>query len=40
MKDKKVKKELKNGKVNSDKQEFEKYLQKIEDPNYEGQDIS
>jgi len=41
MKDnKKLKKELKNKKINSDKQEFEKYLQKIEDPNYEGQDVS
>lgn len=26
--------------TNSDKQQFEKYLQKIEDPNYEGQDVS
>ena len=25
---------------NSDKQEFEKYLQKIEDPEYDGQDVS
>ena len=25
---------------NSDKQEFEKYLQKVEDPEYDGQDVS
>lgn len=42
---KKVSKSLSNGKeikeaINSDKKEFEKYLQKIEDPNYEGQDVS
>ena len=29
---------LSNG--NSEKQEFEKYLQKIEDPEYDGQDVS
>jgi len=34
-------KKLKKDKIiNSDKKEFEKYLQKIEDPNYEGQDVS
>ena len=35
---KKPEKVLSNG--NSDKQEFEKYLQKIEDPEYDGQDVS
>ena len=35
---KKSEKVLSNG--NSDKQEFEKYLQKIEDAEYDGQDVS
>lgn len=43
---KKVKKSLSNGEIskkifnNSEDREFENYLQKIEDPNYNGQDVS
>jgi hypothetical protein len=44
---KKASKSLSNGKVisrknvdSSEDQEFENYLQKIEDPDYDGQDVS